>query len=199
MSYSYKLRITLNPDVDSQVYRDMESRYFSKYVRCKETGKDTDKDHYHYFLITQNQNPLRQFIQKYIGKGNGVYSLKRLDEEYPIEYLSYLIKEDTNAVWCNMPVDIKDNTMAYASEIKKKISTTRKDGRITKLRKMLIEKFGCIPINREQLVSEIVDIYIGERWVINHFHIINNVTTLLIEESEDFKEKFIRNIIEKIN
>lgn len=207
MSYSYKLRITLEESgMSTSVYnnrllkcREMEERYFSSYVRCLETGKDTGKTHYHYFCITVNQNPLRQFIQKYIGKGNGIYSLKRLDEEYPIEYLSYIVKEDTNAVWCNMPDDIKENTKAYASEIRKKISTTRKEGRITKLRKMLIEKFGCIPINKEQLVSEIVEIYIQERWVINHFHIINNATTLLVEESEDFKKKFIQNILEKIN
>lgn len=195
---SYKLRITIQPQIDSQVYRQMESRYFSQYVRCFEKGKDTEKEHYHYFLITENQNPLRQFIQNNIGKGNGFYSLKRLDEEYPIEYLSYLLKEDNQAVWCNIPDEIKENTKHYASTIRETIKTVRKEGKISQIRKYIIQKYIGLPKNKQQLVEEIVQYHLDNRLIINYNQILNYTVSLLVEEDPGYKKQFIQKLLEKI-
>lgn len=194
---SYKLRITID-DEKEPLYRAMETKYFSSYVRCRETGKETEKPHYHYFLKCSESNALRQFIQKNVGRGNGFYSLKALTEEYPIEYLSYLTKEDPETVWCNVPEEIKENTTMYASEVKHQIKTHRKEGRISVLRLALIQRFGSVPINKGQLASEIMEIYLSNRWTLNIFHMRQYAQTLLAEVNPAYKTEFVNRLTEMI-
>lgn len=196
--FPFKLRVTIDRE-DRQVFRDMEVKYFSKYVRAEEVGKDTGKSHYHYYIETDRPNPLRQYIQKYIGKGNGFYSLKRVDEFNPVEYLSYIIKEDNNSVWFNMDDDIRENVKVYASEVKHQIKSVRKEGKLSKIRLYILETNGFIPLNPETLVELIVEYHISNRLMINKFHIINYAQTILVETDEKYKKSFIQDCVIKMS
>lgn len=113
----YKLRIDVISD-NSSLYRELESRYFLSWVRSLESV-DGDNTHYHYYIETDStSDAIRQYIRKYIGKGNGIYSLKELDEIRPMEYLSYIVKDDTKAVFYNLPEDLKDEVLAHSKQVK---------------------------------------------------------------------------------
>lgn len=198
--YSYKLRITFpTEEVDRFLIncRDMESRYFSKYVRCKEVGEDTEKLHYHYFVVCDCEVALRQFIRDRFGRGNGVYSLKKLDSDEPIEYLSYLIKEDDNSVWFNISPDLKKRVIEYGVQVKKNKEMFKKSGgKLNVIREFLMKKYGNIPIQVPVLVDDIVEFYLSQGWALNMFHIKSYVITILVSYSDNYKKRFKDKIIQ---
>jgi len=197
----YKLRVDVFEDL--QKYRDLESKYFNSYVRAKEGGSDGSNVHYHYyFSSTVRKETIRQYIQKYIGKGNGIYSLKLLREEKPLEYLSYLIKEDTNTVWFNMADGVRDEVMAYDKEMKDKVkaSKTKTMDRVQKIQEFYVSKYGSLSrLNREQLVEAVVEYHQVNKLVIRFYQIEGLITTILVNNEEAYKAQFCRSLLNKIN
>lgn len=119
----YKLRIDIIPQLSLEVYNLMEVKYFSRFVRSLE---GLENRHFHYYVETDNAVALRQYIRKHIGTGNGVYSLKELDEECPIEYMSYIIKEDPNPKWFNFSEEKIKEIVLHSQQVNEEIKLKKK-------------------------------------------------------------------------
>ena len=92
MNY-FKLRVDINKDVSITDVEKVVSSYSQCYCYSIE-GVDTTNMHTHFYLEMSKGAPALRMRLRSLGlKGNGGYSLKELDEEKPIEYLAYIMKE----------------------------------------------------------------------------------------------------------
>ncbi len=188
----YKFRVDFLEDKIS-VYRDLETKYFVRYVRAFENvrldGVDVNP-HYHYYIEveTQSQN-IRNFVKKNIGKGNGIYSLVEL-EENPIEYLAYISKQDKSVVWFNMNMDIKDECLEFDLKVKAQMKERKKNKRtqLEVIKDILIDKYGCIPSNKETLVDCVLEYYRESGRLYRKFHVISILQTLLLGTPQGYKD-----------
>lgn len=206
MSYVCRsLRITLGclDDPDYSVLllkcRDMENKYFIRYVRSFEIGSETGKAHYHYYIQIKSEVALRQFIRKEIGSNrNGVYSMTKCDEEYPLKYLSYICKEDKDSVWFNMSDEVKKATMEWKNEFDYDRKVKRKEGKIVKIRKYLVDGYLGIPTSPSTLVNAIMQYHIDNNCIISPFQIQNYCITLLSENDKNYRKQLEEKMVFKI-
>lgn len=122
---SYKCRVDLMcSSVDSivQCVRDA-----SAYAYVIEGALSTNP-HVHLFLLyppDHKSATLRARLRKVAGSGNKSYSLKRCEEEYPIEYLAYMMKEG-KVTWNNVPQDKIDEAVAHDMRVKSEMVEKKK-------------------------------------------------------------------------
>ncbi len=91
MECYYKLRI----DTDNKEELCQRLKKYTDVYLISVENIGTDNPHCHvYYETTHKSLTIRQMIRKFYGSGNGVYSMKQLDERLPIEYISYCIKDD---------------------------------------------------------------------------------------------------------
>ena len=117
--FYYKLRIdTQDKDLAYQV---VEKYSPNVYVIAFEKVGTIDQ-HCHYYLETEiADTTIRRFIQSKIGSGNKIYSLVKLKEERPIEYLAYLTKEGE---YHFKGLDLT-NALAYDDKVKQELKTKK--------------------------------------------------------------------------
>lgn len=193
----YKLRIDVLP-LKEEVYLKLQS-YFTTYVRALEVGSEATNPHYHYYIsMTSSAVSVRQYIRANIGKGNGVYSLKKLDEEFPPEYLAYLVKEDKETIWYKMPEGLKEKAIAYDLKVKEDLSKKGKKPAWKKAEEYVKERFGNVPFNESQIVEAVIDYYLENDMMIRKFLIIDIVQTILVSNNPKYKQNFIQNITQNI-
>lgn len=89
----YLIRITLDEATKEQVETYIKT--FKVYAYAFETGKETEKPHYHILIDTDlKDRTLRSQLVKLAGKGNGRYSCKKNTVDgFPLAYLHYVSKE----------------------------------------------------------------------------------------------------------
>lgn len=200
----YKLRVTTSHDDDTLLV--MEERYFLSFIKALEVGKDTGKEHVHYyFTSTHPIANVRQYIQKQLknnSKGNGAYSLSKIKEELPDrpwEYLSYLLKECTDPIMENIPEDVRVRTLAVAEETKRRVNRTRKGGKVDEIRRLVVEKCGRIPAHAGMLVNLVVSIYLEQGWTLSKFRVAEYCQTILAQEDPAFRKSFELRVIDAIH
>lgn len=124
---SYKLRINILQNVEPSVYDGIET-YMSRYIRAYETNEEGTNPHYHYlFFFNQGVKELafRSHIRKCVGSGNGYYSMKRCDEEYPIEYIAYIFKQGENKIVGKWPQEVIEEACSYDERVKNELKNRR--------------------------------------------------------------------------
>lgn len=90
----YKLRITLIDNITFDDCVKVVKKYSNTWLGCYELGKKEGHPHTHWYLETdKNRETIVKEIRKLGGKGNRIYSMTRLDEEKPLQYLAYCIKD----------------------------------------------------------------------------------------------------------
>lgn len=202
MSIPVRVRITY--PVYDEVLTRMEERYFSKYARCYEVGSTTEKPHFHYYAICDNKVNLRQYIQKHIGKGNGAYSVKECKEgveHLPMEYLSYMCKEDGSVKFHRFSEEEIETVKNLADSTSKKVKSFAKgtSGRLSDIRVEIIKNCkGKIPDSPKHLVSAIIQIHLDKGWVINDFRVADYARTLLAENSSSFRSRLEDSIVDRL-
>lgn len=117
---TYKLRVDWpNGQLPSVLYFNSES-----FAICKEGG--IENPHYHLFLKTHMKMPaMRATLRKHNLRGNASYSLKKIDEEWPVEYLAYMMKEG-DFTYTNIPEDIVEQFTEYDKKVKQQIADKKK-------------------------------------------------------------------------
>lgn len=196
----YKLRLDYDTGLDTR-YREMENSYFSCYVRSLE--KVDDNPHYHYYVELHPHKTtvgLRQFIRLHFGSGNGVYSLKKLDEEKPIEYLAYLIKEDQNSVWYRMPEGARESAQAYDLQVKTDLKSKKSKSKnvIPQVEGYIKELYGTTDIHPETLVEQVVEYFVEHSKIMGYHQVLNIAQTIRIRANPQSKKLFCQSIVDKI-
>lgn len=134
---SYKIRITtelLEVSNEEVIKWFKDNKHISRYYLVVETGKKTKKEHIQGWIELHpgvKKLNMRQYIRRYTEKtrisneysGNTLYSFTQNKELYPVEYLCYLMKEDTNPV-TNLEVEhlkqAQERNIKEFNKIKKK-------------------------------------------------------------------------------
>ena len=199
MSQYYKLRVdTDNIDTIEGILK----KYSSSYIVCLE-NVGTDNTHSHSYLeTTEKQATIRNVLRKTFGSGNSSYSLKELDEQYPVEYLAYVVKE--KLFRHNLPQDVIDKAMAHDKEVKDGIKE-KKANKKTQLEKIIEQ-------NKEQLegmkeakgfaMPDITDMvlkyYKENKILVREFQIISLVQTLSLQYIDGYLEEYSRRLVDKM-
>lgn len=188
----YKLRITITNPGDLSHIETLSNRYFDKYIVARE---DWDNHpHVHFYIETsKTMSSIRQYITKYIGKGNGVYSLNRLKERHPIEYIAYITKQDAHFKSVGIPKEILEQAEAHKVEYRKKKKETAR-GIISNL---LIELEGQ-DLDPSETTRWVVDHYIENGKIIRPHQMKDIVLTLLANKREDYRKSLTNSIIRNV-
>lgn len=204
MLLSLKLRIT-HDNVDD--FKNVES-LFLEYIRVKELGSETGKYHFHYFLKTDKSiQTIRNYIVKELKekndlKGNGLYSISKLNEEYPLEYLSYLMKEDNNPFIINIPNKVLDDLKVYIKDLKEEMEKNKLKKKLKKEKKVwkiIIEEYDLKPFDDgfgvNKVVKSVIDYHKKEELVIRDHAIRSYTLTIACHLSPKFRELYEDKIV----
>ena len=110
----FKLRLdTCSSDICNKIVKMYSP---SDYIWSFEKVGTSDQ-HAHFYLKTDKPSRnIREYIQRHVGMGNGIYSLVELDQERPIEYCAYVTKERHYTT--NMPEDVISEFLKYDDAVK---------------------------------------------------------------------------------
>lgn len=201
MTTSYKFRLTLKNTTLPKVLPALPLSL--PHLYCSE-GEGTENPHYHFFFQTDLTGHAIRARLKALGlAGNTDYSMKKLTEQYPIEYLAYVTK--LGHYTSTLPKDILANAIAHDQKVKEEMKDKKKKKQTTVQRVeegYLIWFEEHIPDrdlrgdkpdpwkNPQALMKFIVDTHIEEGKTIAQYHVQRIFDTLMIKHSTRFRQNF---------
>lgn len=195
----YKLRVDTD-DIDK--IEAILKKYTSSYIVCLE-NVGTDNTHSHSYLeTTEKQATLRNVLRKTFGAGNSSYSLKELDERYPIEYLAYVVKEKLYRH--NLPQCEIDKAIEYDNNIKNEMKE-KKANRKTQLEKIIELNKEALESMKEgkgyalpDITKMVLKYYKDNKILVREFQIISLVQTLSLQYVDGYLDEYSRRIVDKM-
>lgn len=218
----YSLRITnrdLSPDFSSKIITFQE-KYLKdiSYIMSKEGSwssvgcstylinptEDFVFPHLHFYL-KDISSPLytrvRTWISNNIGKGNSYFAFKQLvndeNENFPIEYLAYILKTDVSPFIQNISQEIIDKAIVYDNNIK-----SQKRKKNIPLWKECVEELtqeGIGHYRLQDLKPKVLNLVMFKietnQSLIRKHHIISTVQTILYHISPEYQKQFRESII----
>ena len=94
-----------------------------------------ENPHVHIYMATQTIDTTLRPHFRHLGAGNGFYSIKKLNEQYPIQYLAYILKEDLTYVQSGIPPEIIEEARLHDEKVKQDLKNKKKE-RKTQLEKV---------------------------------------------------------------
>lgn len=126
---AYKIRVDYTPANFKDIIDTVISYSPTTYVYGIEGSHEDGSAHIHFYAESdKNPTNLRTEFRKLGLRGNRSYSLKQLDELLPIEYISYIIKDDnfvSHGVSDSIIQSSIDHNRKVLSEIKAKKVTKK--------------------------------------------------------------------------
>lgn len=173
----YKLRV----DTDEiNGLKDIIVKYCSVYLIAQEDA-GSENPHCHAYLETNTkQATLRNVLRKNYGSGNSSYSLKALDEQCPVEYLAYCVKQNTYIH--NLPDEVILRAKEYDKKVKIQMKEKKKN-RKTILQRMK-EEFKYEErkdLTYDEVITDVIKFYKDHEILIRENMIVSQVQTLLIK------------------
>lgn len=155
----------------------------SEYAYVKE-GVLTENPHMHFFMKTVDKiETVRQRIKRLGLSGNGGYSCKACSDEYPIELLSYMMKEGQPFFWC-IPEEILEQARNRQEEFLQQKKTRKEKEPTWK------EIMRSLPLELKESVYDdsfdvtlckyIIDYYIEREMVVRRSLIMAYVDTITL-------------------
>lgn len=177
----YEIRITTDDELHIQ---SLVHHYSSLYMYAYEIK--ATHPHYHIFIHSESNQPaLRTYIRNlgYTKK----YKLSKKDEPFPLELLSYFMKEQNWCVSDNFPEDKLEEIKAHSLQVKKEIKEKKKNKR-TQLQAIEDLYFSNVIngidtkrekyVDREYVVESVLQYYRDNHILIRKFHIVSLCQTL---------------------
>lgn len=185
MSY-WKLRIDSH---DKALIQPMLDRYCDKYVWTREYTNGNPHSHFYIELkmLLKDRN-VRNYITKHFGKGNGVYSMGKLDVRYPVEYLSYILKDDKKPIH-NIPSEILEDALKF-----KAVKTKEKRSKV--VFKLIEESPDFQALIKNETVTPlkvydiVIDYYLKNNKLVHESMLIATCRTLLIRNNSDYSNEY---------
>lgn len=176
----YKLRIDIPNNKREDVVK-LCCKYTSLWIVSYEGGTNNPHCHLYIHLLCK-QATIRNRIRKDFGGGNGSYSLKEVDEEYPMEYLAYLVKEGDYVHSDNFPQDKLSSALVYDLRKKKQM----KDAKSNRLPvwKKILEECKDIEYNndtRQEISKRIVAYHYKNEILIRRFALKSYLDTIYLK------------------
>lgn len=187
---AYKLRTDgISDDLVHSLSHDAE-----RVLYARERGSDGLNLHYHWYITTNAKSPaLRARIRKHGFVGNGSYSLKKLDEATPIEYIAYVLKEGDYVAVKGIEPELVTQATEYDKSVKADMAKTKKSkmSRLDDIRASmpsgLFEHTGVTSshignIDRKRLTRYVLEYHRDNNLLIRKFQVISYVDTILAEQ-----------------
>ena len=202
----YKLRI------DTAEGKDVILKFIKKYsetylVAFEKQGSDNPHVHMYIELLSNISSSLRQAIRRKFGAGNGSYSLKEVDEQFPIEYLAYCIKDKNYYYSPNFPVSVIDEMKDHDRKVKEEIKH-KKLSRRTILDTIKDECFKDVDpkthlvdgayLRKKDVVMRVVNYYQSSKKLVRKFAIISQCQTLCLEYVPSYSYILYNDILKSI-
>ena len=174
-------------------------KYSSKYLVCQENLL-TDNAHCHAYLETLvKQATIRAAVVKVYGSGNSSYSLKELDEQYPLEYLAYCLKE--NNYKHTLPQDIIDKAKEHNKLVKAGMAD-KKAKRRTQLQCIEDEYFstqlapGGACYDKQYVCDSVVQYYENSGILVRKFMLVSLCQTLCLKYVPSYNLKLSQDLFD---
>lgn len=157
----WKLRVDLS-DVSLTSVLDVVQHFSDVYCYCLE-DIDSDNPHTHFYFEVDKSAAVRTKLRALGLKGNSSYSLKELDERYPIEYIAYLLKQGrfTNS---GVPGDIIQQASDYDSKVKAQMKDKKE--------------------SRKKAIDRIIDL-LDKEWLIRPFSYESDIKYAILKYHVD--------------
>lgn len=192
----YKLRVDTNDK--EELYERLKKYSDTMIVSIENIGLDNVHCHC-YFESTTSSLTIRQMIRKHYGSGNGVYSMKELDEPKPIEYISYCIKEGNQMISPSFDSAFIRECNEWNARVKSEIKT-KKENKKTVLDK-IIEHYDYenkkelwIP----QVVDDVLLYYKENKILVREFQIKSQIQTILLRYQPTYQKMFKDQILDSL-
>lgn len=202
----YKIRIDIKESIDRSDILGMFDKYFTTYLIAFE-GTETENPHCHGYIETETkQATIRLNIRKRFGGGNGSYSLKALDEQFPLEYLAYMIK-DGEFINHGVPEAVLVKAKEHDIKVKKEMKE-KKLARRTVLQQIDEAYFSQVEnglnkeidmfVSEEFVVSKVLEFYKEKDQLVRQFMIVSLCQTLCIRYVNGYQQRFQDKILEML-
>lgn len=199
MSVSYKIRIDSH---DRTAIKLLLDKYCDKFIIAFE-GEEVNPHCHGLIVTTAKQATIRSNLRKSFGSGNGSYSMKELDEEYPLEYLAYLVKEG-DYYNSGVPDDLLQKAIEYDKDVKAQMKE-KKASRRTVLEK-LEERLSSVLVDvscnytmyKFKVLEGVVAYYKDTGTLVRDFAVISQVQTLCLKYYPTGSNEMVCRLLEKI-
>lgn len=200
----WKLRIDTE---DRDAVEELCNRYFSQWLYAFEKGSfDDENPHCHFYFSTlKKEAAIRMYIRKTFGRGNRVYSMKNLDEQYPIAYLAYCMKQGSFKIH-DVPDDVLDEAKNYDNKIKNEMKEKKesKKTQLQKLMKVIEDLMDADGLDDgkwwtlERVSDIVIDFYKDNEILIREFMLVSLIQTLALKYVNGYDYKFRTKLMERI-
>lgn len=193
----YKLRVDLENANASDIIDILET-YSELYAYCYEGG--VENPHMHcYFETQKTAHTIRLRIRALGLKGNASYSLKSIDERFPIEYLAYMMKE-SNYNFDKLPPDIITLAKEYNEKVQAEMKTKKEKKKriIDILIELVEEKLNDKPKDYDlptYVLDIIMEYHLDKKLLIRKHSIECYHTTILYNLFPEMREHFLNTIL----
>ena len=199
----WKLRIHTD-DIDK--VEDVLKKYATSYVVSFETAQ---REHIHSYLeTTQKEATIRNKLRKTFGSGNQTYSLKELDEEKPIEYLRYVVKDGLYRH--NLPQDLIDKAIESDLQVKEGMKEKKKSKKtqLVLIRERYFNKRVKNHLGVEEdfkdytlsyVLDSVMEYYEESDILIREFQLVSLIQTLSLKYVKGYKTKFRSRLLDKVD
>lgn len=201
----YKLRIDTH---DKSFVESMCKKYFDFYLYAFENVGEENPHVHLYIESTTKPATIRNHIRKNVGSGNGIYSLKELDEERPIEYLAYCCKERDYST--NLPAELIENALSYDAQVKADMKEKKKSRRTvlqqideslnmtySEIANVYVDPNGRV-LNKEQIVEHVIKYYQETETLVRQFQLVSISQTLCLKYVPSYDYELKNDILSKI-
>lgn len=192
----YKLRV--DTDNKEELFERLKKYTDTCIVSIENIGLDNVHCHCYFESMTSSLT-IRQMIRKHYGSGNGIYSMKELDEEKPIEYISYCIKEGNHLISPSFDSAFIRECNEWNARVKSEIKT-KKENKKTVLDK-IIEKYDYEnqdDIWMPTVVDNVLLYYKENKILVREFQIKSQIQTILLRYVPGYQERFRDQIMESL-
>lgn len=194
---SWKLRTDLNAVSLSSVLDAVKNADSHAYV----VEMPLKNPHAHLFLRTTTlPATLRSRLRKLGLSGNQSYSLVKIPEEYPIEYLAYMLKEQDwikAQQYLNIPDEILSKTKEYQKAVKADMKKTKESKK-----KVWEHILDSLPHPNTSdyvaIASAVIDYHKEKKLIVRTFQLKAYADTIWLQlRPEDAKNHFLNEILKK--
>lgn len=193
----HKLRVDLSDEVPMSAVHDVVRSLSNTYLYCVEGGDENPHCHF-YVELSKTSVTLRNKLKALGLRGNASYSLKSLDERYPIEYLAYIVKQSR---WKNhgVPQDVLELALAHDLKVKEQMAE-KKLSRRTQLQKIEDAcKFSELkdPPSADCIIKAVVAYYKESGTLVREFQLVAISQTLALKYSPKYDSMLASRIYDK--
>lgn len=201
----YKLRVDLSPGIGRDTIVDLVDRFSKTYCYVIEDAGG-DNPHMHWYIeMSMSSENLRKGLRDLGLKGNKSYSLKDLDERYPIEYLAYMMKSKGFFL---IEGDIPESVLDAAREYDRLLKEEMERKKAEKKKKEIVKIMEYIKVQMKggkiedlsswNIMNFVVDYHKENHKVIVDFRIIGITRMIMILCKDGYQKQYVDRLHRKL-